>query len=160
MSARAAASLILLALTLAAALALSFPGASADLAWIDLRREGDDLHLSLRLAPAARVAEALDAAVPICLRIERRPAAAPARLCLEHLPLDRRYSLSLDGRPLRQFRLRNEAFAALEDFRLPGAGSTALRVRLDPADLPAPLRLPASLQKSWQLDAGWRPIRP
>lgn len=118
------------------------------------------LTITLRFAPAERVDDALDAAVPICFRLRTEPAQRLAPICLQYAPLRRRYALRIGERETLQVQLRAELYDAFEDLRLPLA-SAPRRVRIDLARalLPAAMRLPAALQDSWQIDSGWQPVR-
>ena len=84
-------------------------------------------------------------------------------LALRYSPLLRSYQLASDGQSAQSFALRNSVLAALENARLtwphaPACESACggrVRVRLDKAALPAPLRLPALLNRDWRFDSGW-----
>ncbi len=89
-------------------------------------------------------------------------------LALRYSPLLRSYQLANDGQATQAFDLRNSVLAALENARLswPDAAACAeacggrVRVRLDKAALPAPLRLPALTNRDWRFDSGWIEVQP
>lgn len=122
----------------------------------------DALWLNVRLEPDAEVLEALDAHIPLPFRLDRRCGGLHqfAELSLRLRPLRADYVLTLADASEQTWRLRAEALAAFRRLALPrplpcGDAPAYLRVRLDPARLPAPLRLPALLAAAWHLDSGW-----
>lgn len=84
-------------------------------------------------------------------------------LALRYSPLLRHYELAIGSSPPQPHALRNHLLAAMENARLrwpaeaacAGACAGQVRVRLDPAALPAPLRLPALVDGDWHFDSGW-----
>jgi hypothetical protein len=87
-------------------------------------------------------------------------------LALRYSPLLRSYQLAVGKTPPQTFTLRNALLAAMENAQLrwpdqaacAGACGGRVRVRLDPAQLPAPLRLPALFDSDWDFDSGWKQI--
>lgn len=122
----------------------------------------DALWLSVQLEPDSEVLEALEAHITLSFRLERRCGSVHqvATLTLGLRPLSGDYVLTLADGSEQRWRLRAEALAAFRRLALPrplpcGTQPAYLRVRLDPAPLPAPLRLPALLSTAWHLDSGW-----
>lgn len=122
----------------------------------------DGLRLSVELEPAAAVLEALEAHIELPFRIDRRCGGVHqvARISLRLRPLSADYVLRMaDDREI-SFRLRAEALAAFRSLTLPRPlpceqRQPQVRVMLELAGLPAPLRLPALLSGDWRLDSGW-----
>lgn len=122
----------------------------------------DGLRLDVRLEPGQDVLDALEAHLELPFRIDRRCGGVHqvARIGLRLQPLSADYVLRMaDGREL-SFRLRAEALAAFRSLTLPRPRDCAeeqpeVRVQLELARLPAPLRLPALLDRQWWLDTGW-----
>lgn len=122
----------------------------------------DGLRLTVELEPAAAVLEALEAHIELPFRIDRRCGGVHqvARISLRLRPLSDDYVLRMaDDREL-SFRLRAEALAAFRSLTLPRPlpceqRQPQVRVLLELAGLPAPLRLPALLSGDWRLDSGW-----
>lgn len=122
----------------------------------------DGLRLTVELEPAEAVLEALEAHIELPFRIDRRCGGVHqvARIGLRLRPLSADYVLRMaDDREL-SFRLRAEALAAFRSLTLPRPlpcqdRQPQVRVQLELAQLPAPLRLPAMLDRAWQLDSGW-----
>lgn len=88
------------------------------------------------------------------------------QLALRFSPLLRSYQLAQGTDPPQAYALRNSLLAAMENARLRFAGAAPcqdacggrVRVRLNPAALPAPLRLPALVDGDWDFDSGWREL--
>jgi hypothetical protein len=133
------------------------------LAWSG-EQSGLRLRLDLRLAEEPL--QALEQGVALPFVIEWRacpercgPIVGVQRLELRHAPLLQRYLLWIEDQPPRQFAFRAALFGAFEQppaLSMPRHSGWQVRVRLEHAKLPAPLRLPARLQQVWQLDSGWQ----
>lgn len=109
------------------------------------------------------MSDALDRGIALSFSLQARGArlAMAEHAQLSYQPLSRRYVLSRNGGQ-RVFALRESALRALGEFsaiRLREAPSdltkVEIRLKLDRAELPAPLRLPAYLSTQWRLDSGW-----
>ena len=135
------------------------------MAWTGSQADaGLRLRLDLRLGDEPL--QALEQGVGLPFVLEWRdcpgrcgPIADRQRAELRYAPLLQRYLLRVDGQPPRQFAFRAALFGAFEQpvpLRLRRDGQWQVRVRLDHAELPAPLRLPARLRPVWQLDSGWQ----
>lgn len=116
-------------------------------------REGDDLVLDLDLRFTATQMQALDHGIPLRLAVHLGRAAPDAFVELHYSPLPRQYELVLPDGASRVFASRARLLAALDrivvaDVR---AARGAVRVELMSSALPAPLRLPALIDREWQL---------
>lgn len=132
------------------------------------------LAANLRIAFSPVMLEALERGIPLrlafTLRREGRGATLSARpsLTLRYAPLAQAFLLVDDGGATRAFASRTQMLAALDRVRLPlprdwadaPAGARyELRLRLDDAALPGPLRLPALVSRAWRLatpEHAWR----
>jgi len=116
-----------------------------------------DVNLQLALTPT--LLDALDHGVPLTLifKLDMDDGSSSARFReLSYLPMTRRYRLLTDDGTARYFQSRLQLLAALDHVRLPLAlpsGSGSVRLYLDTASLPAPLRLPALFDRDWHLAA-------
>lgn len=117
-----------------------------------------EANLDITLSPVAL--DALDHGIPIVLEFAIDPDHGHSqyvRWTLSYLPLMRRYQLLVDGSAPRFFSSRVQLLAALDRFRIQlNNGLSApgeIRVRLDSAALPAPMRLPALLEPGWRIRA-------
>lgn len=137
------------------------------MAWTSSQNDpGLRLRLDLQLAMEAM--QALEQGVALPFVFEWRscpsgcgPVVGEQRVELRHAPLLQRYLLLIENQPPRQFAFRAALFGAFEQpppLLIPRQGHWQVRVRLEHAKLPAPLRLPARLQAVWQLDSGWRDV--
>ena len=124
------------------------------------------LTANLRVAFSPVMLEALERGIPLRLAFALQRsgggaslAARPA-LTLSYAPLAQQYLLVDDSGAARSFARRTQLLAALDRVRVPlppafagaPAGARyALRVRLDDAALPGPLRLPALVSRDWRL---------
>lgn len=129
------------------------------------------LQLEVALDLGERATLALESGLVLGFRVDWQLADGRALqqiLWLRYSPLLRRYALAIGDRPLQQFALRNALLAAFENAQLswPEEASCAgscggrVRLRLDVSSLPAPLRLPALVQRDWALDSGWKALSP
>lgn len=119
------------------------------------QRDGDGLALDLALRFTATELTALDHGIPLRLavRIDAEPPLDTA-ITLRYRPLSRQYELRLSGdADARVFASRERLLAALERVVVGDVAATRgqVRVALDRAALPAPLRLPALIDRDWQL---------
>lgn len=132
------------------------------------------LSASLRVAFSPVMLEALERGIPLklsfALRREGGGASLTARtgLTLSYAPLAQQYLLVDDAGATRSFARRTQALAALDRVRLPlpaafadapADARYALRLRLDDAALPGPLRLPALVSRDWRFatdEYAWR----
>mgnify|MGYP000968233792 CR=1 FL=1 len=116
-------------------------------------REGDGLVLDLDLRFTDNQLQALDHGIPLRLAVQI-DGAADAFVDLRYRPLPRQYELRLpnDAAP-RVFASRARLIAALDRIVITGfsASSGSVRVALVSSALPAPLRLPALIDREWQL---------
>lgn len=127
------------------------------------------LEANLDIKLSAIALDALDHGIPIVLEFDIRPDQGrpqPVRWQLSYLPLMRRYQLLIEDSQPRFFSSRVQLLAALDRFRVQlnsdVAVSGELRLRIDPAALPAPMRLPALLEPGWRIKveaALWQSIR-
>lgn len=117
----------------------------------------------------ARATEAIESGLVLSFKVEWLLADGRTlrqNLALRYSPLLRSYQLGIGNRVVQSFPLRNSLLAAMENARLRWPASRAceaacggkVRVRLDPAALPAPLRLPALFDSDWDFDSGWQPV--
>ena len=119
----------------------------------------------------ARATEALQAGLVLAFDVDwdladGRRLRQP--LALRFSPLLRSYQLAQGTDPPQAFALRNSLLSAMENARLrfagakpcPGDCGGRVRVRLNPAALPAPLRLPALVDGDWDFDSGWTELEP
>lgn len=170
MSARQAA-LVALLLFIPAVLAVELRSARVD---EGLSRIHADLHIRL----PERAKQALEHGIALSFELEvrgrfedllarreRRLLKRSARLRLD--PLVRRYVLEYDGRDPRPYARLNSALDALGELRgveiqrLPAHAqrrSYRLRLMLDRAALPGPLKLEAYFTSGFALDTGWLAI--
>ncbi len=120
----------------------------------------------MRVDLGATAGSALDAGLPLRFLVEFRGEDGADRvqtLMLRASPLLRSYNLAIGTEAPQQHGLRNALLVAFENARIPfDSGKPCdpgcpgrVRVRLDLAALPAPLRLPALVDPGWQLDSGW-----
>lgn len=125
------------------------------------------LELGLELGPRATLA--LEAGLVLGFQVDWELAdgrALTQTLWLRYSPLLRRYALAIGERPSQQYSLRNSLLAAVENAQLSwpdqarceNACGGRARVRLAVNSLPAPLRLPALVQREWRLDSGWQAL--
>jgi hypothetical protein len=164
----------LLGLTAALGLSLSLPAAAQHIQIERARLVHGDipvLELTMRadLGPSAEAA--LDAGLALRFAVDYR-AEPGVRLSqpvvLRASPLLRSYTLLVGQEAPQQLSLRNALLVAFENVRVPLAEapecadscSARVRIRLDPAALPAPLRLPALVDAAWRLDSGWVEVSP
>ncbi len=127
------------------------------------------LQMQMRLDLGERATAALESGLVLGFAVDWQLADGRElndTLWLRYSPLLRRYDFAMGSRAPQSFGLRNALLAAVENARLsfpdaqPCAASCGgrVRVQLDVSTLPAPLRLPAWVQKAWTLDSGWRAI--
>jgi hypothetical protein len=125
------------------------------------------LALSIELGP--RATEALQAGLLLAFDVDwqlKDGRQLQRSMALRYSPLLRSYQLAIGDEPPQMFALRNGLLAAMENARLRWPGESAcagdcggrVRARLNPAALPAPLRLPALFDSDWDFDSGWREI--
>lgn len=124
------------------------------------------LQLALSVQLGERATAALEAGLMLSFDVEWRLADGRRLrqpLALRYSPLLRRYQLAIGQGAPQPHALRNGLLSAMENARLRWTGDAAcegdcggqVRVRLDPAALPAPLRLPALVDGDWRFDSGW-----
>ena len=125
---------------------------------------GDALYLRLNFAPDSDVLEALDASVPLKFVLRQRRAGAimveylaEQTIALSYAPLLDRFEL-ITNASTKPYRLRAELLDAFSNMRIATTGATEVRLSLSIGALPAPLRLPATLDSDWWLDSGWVPV--
>ncbi len=117
-------------------------------------REGDALSIDLDLRFSATQLQALEHGIPLQLALYLDTQSAPAIIELHFSPLARQYELRLPGgRGTRVFASRARLLAALdrillEDVQTPRGSA---HIALVSSALPAPLRLPALIDREWQL---------
>lgn len=127
------------------------------------------LQLQLSVHLGERATAALEAGLVLTFDVEWRLGDGRRLrqpLSLRHSPLLRSYQLALGAQPPRPYAVRDALLAAMENARLrwlgePGCAPPCegeVRVRLDPAALPAPLRLPALIDGDWDFDSGWQAL--
>jgi hypothetical protein len=147
------------------AMALAACGQPASTLRIDaasLKRDGEPtLEVDLDLALSPRLIEALDHGVPLTIRfrIDAGGQGTERHLRLRYLPLvDQYQAYDVERGDGRTFARRAQLLAGLDRVRLPlGAdwatapGDLVLSVALDRSTLPAALRLPALVDREWQL---------
>ncbi len=138
--------------------------AQMDVKEIQLTRVGAryDAQLVLDFRPSEAVLEALDASVPLVFELAQRTpnGVSTQAVTLSYAPLFERFELRV-GEQITPFRLRTElldAFSSLRGVPL-RLDALALRMHLQIGKLPAPLRLPALLDRDWYLDTGWIDLR-
>ena len=128
----------------------------------------EGLRVRLALALSGEPLQALEQGVALPFRLQWRrcepgcgAVLGEQRIELRHAPLLQRYVLQFGDSPPRQFPFRAALLGAFEQPPVlpltPGAG-WQVRVQLWREALPAPLRLPALLRDSWQLDTGWQAV--
>lgn len=129
------------------------------------------LELSLRLDPGVQATEALEAGLVLSFSVHWElddHRALVQTMSLRYSPLLRAYALTIGNAPAQTYTLRNAMLAAFEQARLRWEGeghcsdrcAGRVRVELDRARLPAPLRLPSLLQPDWAFDTGWHEVQP
>lgn len=119
-----------------------------------IAREGDDLVLDLDLRFTETQLQALDHGIPLRLAVHLGTAAPAALIDLRYSPLPRQYELVLaNGGGPRVFASRARLLAALDRIVIADvrAARGNARVELVSSALPAPLRLPALIDREWQL---------
>jgi hypothetical protein len=127
-----------------------------------LKRDGEPtLEVDLDLALSPRLTEALDRGVPLTLRfhLDAGGLAAERHLRLRYLPLVDQYQVyDVERGDSRTFARRAQLMAGLDRVRVPLDAAWAdapeplvLSVALDRSALPAALRLPALVDREWQL---------
>jgi hypothetical protein len=127
------------------------------------------LQLNLAIELGERATEALQAGLLLAFDADWQLADGRQlrrTLSLRYSPLLRSYQLAIGDEPPQMFALRNGLLAAMENARLrwPDEAACAgdcggrVRARLNPAALPAPLRLPALFDSDWDFDSGWKDL--
>jgi hypothetical protein len=127
------------------------------------------LQLNLAIELGEHATDALQAGLLLAFDVDWQLADGRElrrTLSLRYSPLLRSYQLAIGDEPPQMFALRNGLLAAVENARLRWPGESActghcggrVRARLNPAALPAPLRLPALFDSDWDFDSGWREI--
>lgn len=127
------------------------------------------LRLAMSIELGAHATEALQAGLMLAFDVDWRledGRQLHQSLALRYSPLLRSYQLAIGNGHPQTFALRNALLAAIENAQLrwPDAAACAtacggrVRVRLDPAQLPAPLRLPALFDSDWSFDSGWKAV--
>lgn len=127
------------------------------------------LQLAMQVELGARATDALEAGLVLAFDVDWELADGRRlrqSLALRFSPLLRSYQLAQGTAPPQAFALRNSLLSAMENARLrfadakPCQGDCGgrVRVRLNPAALPAPLRVPALVDGDWDFDSGWRDI--
>lgn len=127
------------------------------------------LQLAMSIELGAQATEALQAGLLLAFDVVWQlddGRELHQSLALRYSPLLRSYQLAIGNGHPQTFALRNALLAAMENAQLrwPDASVCAaacggrVRVRLDPAQLPAPLRLPALFDSDWSFDSGWREV--
>ena len=117
----------------------------------------------------ARATDALEAGLVLAFDVDWELADGRRLrqpLALRFSPLLRSYQLAQGTDPPQAFALRNSLLSAMENARLRFEGDQPcegdcggrVRVRLNPAALPAPLRLQALVDGDWDFDSGWREL--
>lgn len=113
------------------------------------------LALDLDLRFTATQLAALDHGIPLRLAVHDRDARLPTQFIdLRFRPLARQYELLLPNEPVaRLFASRTRLIAALDRVVVDAgeSASGAVRIELVTSALPAPLRLPALIDREWQL---------
>lgn len=150
---------------------LSFLGAAAygnpigvrEATW---RAQELSLVFDLRLAPRLIAAVEAHVALSFLLSVECAGQRNDQRWVLYLAPLTRRYRVTDGFGNAREFPLRSEALASIERVVTPMPGCPeppaqppTFRYRLNLAELPSALRVPALLQDEWQLDTGWQRVQ-
>ena len=127
------------------------------------------LQLALAIELGARATEALEAGLMLAFDVDWQTAdgrALKRTVALRYSPLLRSYQLAIGKDAPHAYALRNNLLAAMENARLRWSDEAncdtdcggRVRVRLNPAALPAPLRLPALFDSDWDFDSGWREV--
>lgn len=127
------------------------------------------LQLALSVDLGERATAALQAGLLLAFDVDWQLADGRQlrrTLSLRYSPLLRSYQLAIGNEAPQQIGLRNGLLAAMENARLrwpteaPCAGACGgrVRARLNPAALPAPMRLPALFDSAWAFDSGWREV--
>jgi hypothetical protein len=127
------------------------------------------LQLVMSIKLGSRATEAIEAGLVLSFKVDWELADGrelQQSLLLRYSPLLRSYQLGIGQEVVQTFSLRNSLLAAMENARLrwPEARACAgecggqVRVRLDPAALPAPLRLPALVDSDWRFDSDWHAL--
>jgi Domain of unknown function (DUF4390) len=149
------------AISLLLALSAQAQPATARLDAAGIQQDRLDALFVVALSPT--MSDALDRGIELSFSLQVRGARLPMpeHARLSYQPLSRRYVLSRHG-DLRVFALRDSALRALGGFdgipltEVPtNLSAVEIRLKLDRAELPAPLRLPAYLSAHWRLDSGW-----
>lgn len=151
-------------------LCLPTPGAAGSLQIVGLERQGGApdgaalLRLQVDLHGAPEQALAHGVTLPLLIQwrhchqsLCQAPAGA-VHLQARYAPLQERYLLEHQDRPVRAFAFQPNLLDALENpppVAVPAGAGWELRVRLRVRHLPPPLRLPARLSTEWKLDSGW-----
>ena len=128
----------------------------------------EGLRVRLALELSGEPLQALEQGVALPFRLQWRrcepgcgDVLGEQRIEMRHAPLLQRYMLQFDDSPPRQFPFRAALLGAFEQppvLPLAPAAGWQVRVRLWREGLPAPLRLPALLRDSWQLDTDWQAV--
>jgi hypothetical protein len=124
------------------------------------------LQLALTIELGPRATEALQAGLLLAFDVDWQledGRQLQRAMALRYSPLLRSYQLAIGNEPPQAFTVRNGLLAAMENARLrwPDQAACAgdcggrVRARLNPAALPAPLRLPALFDSDWDFDSGW-----
>jgi hypothetical protein len=119
-----------------------------------IAREGDDLVFDLDLRFTETQLQALDHGIPLRLAVRLDGAPADAMIELRYSPLPRQYELHLPNEGgMRVFASRARLLAALDRIVINDVAAMrgSARVELVSSALPAPLRLPALIDRDWQL---------
>ena len=127
------------------------------------------LQLAMAIELGPRATEALQAGLMLAFDVDWElddGRELHQSLALRYSPLLRSYQLAVGNGHPQTFALRNALLAAMENAQLrwpdaaacSGACGGRVRVRLDPAQLPAPLRLPALFDSDWSFDSGWKAV--
>lgn len=150
------------------------PGGKFEVRAVETGWNGSRLHVRIRqrleLSPTAR--EALEHGVPLTIELHlilrresdrTRVLETTRRFEIRYLPLSEHYRVTVADSPDRNFpRLRHAlghlgtVELALEPGPLPsGDYEVLVQSRLDPGQLPPPMRLPARLRSDWAHRSGW-----
>lgn len=116
--------------------------------------DGGDLVLDLDLRFTETQMQALEHGIPLRLAVHLGGAAADVAIDLRYSPLSRQYELALPSDAgARVFSSRARLLAALDRVVVNdvGAARGEARVELVSSALPAPLRLPALIDRDWRL---------
>ena len=116
--------------------------------------DGGDLVLDLDLRFTDTQMQALEHGIPLRLAVHLGGAAPDVAIELRYSPLSRQYELALpNDAGTRVFSSRARLLAALDRVVVNdvGAAQGVVRVELVSSALPAPLRLPALIDRDWRL---------